>query len=116
MSKRSRAAEAAFLPVVAALVWGVVALPAAGDAKKAPGADVFGSTKVWKVHLSFTAKEYEAMQPPTRWTLFGWLQPAPPAKKTDREVHRNAFGFDLPLVTGAVTIGDQSFDNVGVRY
>jgi spore coat protein H len=100
----------------AALVWGVAALPAAAkDAKKAAGADVFGPTKVWKVHLAFSAKEYEAMQPPTRWTLIGWLQPKP-AEKADREVHRNAFGFDLPLVNGSVTLDGQAFDNVGVRY
>jgi hypothetical protein len=55
------------------------------------------------------------MQPPTSYSFFGWLQPRP-APKTDREIHRNAFGFDLPLAIGTVTIGDQTFANVGVRY
>src|SRR5438046_1299821 len=115
MSKCSLAAEAAFIPIVAALACSVVALPVVASdarvsatpaAKKAAGADVFGATKVWPVHLRFSAKEYEAMQPPTRPTFFGWLQPKP-AEKSDRQVHRNAFGFDLPLANGAVTIGDQ---------
>ncbi len=123
MSKRSLAAEVAFTSFIATLVCGVVALPSpcAADVpakaapKKAAADAVFGPTKVWKVHLALSAKEYEAMQPPTRYTFFGWLQPRP-ADKTDRQIHRNAFGFDLPLVTGSVTIGGRKFDNVGVRY
>jgi spore coat protein H len=119
MSNRSRAAEAACFPVVAALAWSLAAQPACGiargDVRKAPAADVFGAGKVWKVHLAFSAKEYEAMQPPTRPTFFGWAQPKP-AEKSDREVHRNAFGFDLPLAVGSVTIDGQAFDNVCVRY
>src|SRR5262245_29426157 len=105
MSNRSLAAEVALGTVVAALACAVVALPApfaagvaaTADSEKKAGDDVFGPTKVWKVHLTFSAKEHEAMQPPTRSTFFGWLQPRP-AEKSDREVHRNAFGFDLPLV------------------
>jgi spore coat protein CotH len=115
MSKRSLAAEVAFVPVAAALAWGVLALPAAGDATKDPAAEVFGLAKVWKAHLSFSAKEYEGMQPPTRHTFFGWLQPVP-AAKSDRPIHRNGFGFDLPLATGTVTLGDRTFADVSIRY
>lgn len=69
--------------------------------------------KVWPVHIALTADEYAAMQPKNaRGGFFG----APPKPADGRDVHRNTFGFDLPWATGGVSIGDQTFKGVGVRY
>lgn len=96
-------------------------LAASGDdlpAAKAPGA--FDPSKVWDVHLTIPATEFEAMQPRGGFNMFGPPQPKPkgPEKPADpnREVHRNTFGVDLPWATGTVAVGGQTFENVGVRY
>lgn len=50
--------------------------------------------------------------------FFGFGAPAKPKtdKPGEREVHRNTFGADLPWAIGSVTVGDQTFDKVGIRY
>src|SRR5947207_11693910 len=69
-------------------------------AKAAPGA--FETTRVWSVHVTLPAKEYEAMQPVTP-ALFGFLKPPPkPPGAPGRQVHRNAFGVDLAWATGDI--------------
>jgi spore coat protein H len=74
---------------------------------------------IWPVHLTIVADEYEAMQP-RAGNGFPGFGPAPkqPNKPLDpkRAVHRNNFGTDLPWATGAVTIGDETFKGVGIRY
>ena len=83
-------------------------------------ASAFEPNKVWNVHITLTSAEFEAMQPRGGFNPFG---PPPPKPKVaekpldpDREVHRNTFGVDLPWVIGSVTIGDMTFDQVGIRY
>src|SRR5579864_3652609 len=61
-------------------------------AKEAPAKEVFGTTKVWKLHLEIPAREYEALQP--RQGGFGFpggppKQPAPKGPKDRREGERN---------------------------
>src|SRR5262245_38515043 len=101
------------------VVW--AALLAAAPAGAAEAAAAFGATKVWTVHLTIPAKEFQAMQPLTNnpgFLGFGGGRPKPPptADGKPREVHRNTFGVDLPWATGAVTIGDQTFTLIGLRY
>jgi hypothetical protein len=86
-----------------------------------PGWEVFEPGKVWKVHIKLSAKEYEAMQPRAgRGFWFpGFGGPAKPPEKPGgpaRQVHRNTFGMDLPWATGSVTLGDETFKDVGIRY
>ena len=71
--------------------------------------------RIWQVYLTIAADEYAAMQPRFGGVVVYGPQPKqPPAG--GREVHRNNFGVDLPWATGAVTIGGETFANVGVRY
>lgn len=90
-------------------------LPSASAAD--PG--VYTSGKVWQVHITLSPEEYAAIEPRGNRGFPGF-GPAPkaPDKPADpnREVHRNTFGTDLPWGTGAVTIGDQTFEKVGIRY
>src|SRR5262249_36850228 len=72
-----------------------------------------------KVHITLTAKEYEAMQPRARFPWFGGPAKPKPSEKPEepaRKVHRNTFGMDLPWATASVTLGDETFKNVGIRY
>jgi spore coat protein H len=92
---------------------------AAADDKDKPGA--FEPGKVWKVNITLPAKEYEAMQPRGGGGFPGFggpAKPKPPEKPEEpaREVHRNNFGVDLPWATGSVTLGDEAFKDVGIRY
>lgn len=72
--------------------------------------------KVLQVHLTITADEFAAIQPRGGRT-FG-PRPKEPEKPADpnREVHKSQFGADLAWGVAAVTIGDQTFEKVGVRY
>src|SRR5579885_2666498 len=97
MSRRSLAGAAALACAASFLSWAllgprVTTCPAA-DGKEAPGNDVFGTGKVWAVHLEIPAREYEAMQPPAVGFGLPGAPPAPAAprdKKRDGE--RNFFG------------------------
>ncbi len=82
------------------------------------GEGVFELTNVWDIHLTLTAKEYEGMQASGRGGFPGFGPPQPPAapRADGRESHRNRFGVDLPWTSGAVKIGDETFDNVAIRY
>lgn len=97
-----------------------------GAAGPTPAADKPDPTKrafdpgsVLKVYLALSADEYAAMQPRSNGGFPGF-GPAPkaPEKPADpgREVHRNNFGADLPWATGTVTIGEDTFKEVGIRY
>ncbi|HEX4588919.1 MAG TPA: CotH kinase family protein, partial [Gemmataceae bacterium] len=90
---------------------------AAEPAKSAAG--VYEPDKVWQVQITLPADEYAAMQPRSARGFRGFGAPPPAAEKPldpDREVHRNSFGMDLPWATGSVTVGDQTFEKVGIRY
>jgi spore coat protein CotH len=84
-------------------------------------ANPFQATKVWQVHIEISPDEYAAMQPQgmPRFPGFG-RPPSPDAPKATeevvQEVHRNQFGVDLPWATGKITVGDQTLQNVGIRY
>jgi spore coat protein H len=80
--------------------------------------DVFETGRVWNVHITVPAAEYEAMQPRRGQTFLGMLGMGG-RKKTDqpqREVHRNTFGMDLPWATASVTFDGETFQDVGIRY
>src|SRR5260370_22867429 len=53
------------------------------------GKDVFGTTRVWAVHLEIPAREYEAMQPPAAGFGPPGAPPAPPVAKDKRDSERN---------------------------
>jgi spore coat protein H len=117
---------AAMLPpaALAAVLVGVV--PAAAQqpvkpAAKPPATEVFGLTKVWQFHITMTAKEYEAMQPPAGGGFgFGFPgQPMgkPPEKKPgERETHRSVFGTDFPVARAAISTDGHTAENVAIRY
>ncbi|VTR93657.1 spore coat assembly protein : Spore coat assembly protein OS=uncultured Oceanospirillales bacterium HF0500_29K23 PE=4 SV=1: CotH: EF-hand_5: EF-hand_5 [Gemmata massiliana] len=84
-----------------------------------PGA--FEPGQVWDVHITISAEEFAAMQPRTGRGFPGFgpgAAPKAPEKPVDpnREVHRNNFGADLPWATGTVTIGNETFKDIGIRY
>jgi hypothetical protein len=92
--------------------------PAAAEKPAAPPAPaVFDPLKVWQVHVTVSAEEFAAMQPRAARGFPGF-GPAPKEPKADpkREVHRNNFGMDLPWAAGSVTIADESFERVALRY
>lgn len=81
----------------------------------------FHTTNVWQIHIEVAADEYAAMQPRGGgggFFGFGRRSSAPAKLADDRvqDLHRNQFGVDLPWAKGTMTIGEQTFGNVGVRY
>jgi putative membrane-bound dehydrogenase-like protein len=120
MSRRSLAGAAA--PACAAVLLGWVLLGhtapvLAADAKEAAGKDVFGTTRVWSLHLTIPAKEYEAMQPPAGGFGFpGAPAPAARAPQDKRERERNLFGTEFPWAQAELTAAGQSYKKVGLRY
>src|SRR4051812_26657353 len=105
--------------LVTAVLFGALAPARATDGKDKPSAEgVFEPGKVWKVDITLPAKEYAAMQPPGGWG-FGGAGPAPkPGAKPEapaRQVHRNPFGVGLPWAKGSVTLGGETFPDVGIR-
>src|SRR5947209_16626316 len=100
MSRRFLAAAAA---LACALIGLGVATSLAADRKEAPGKDVFGTTKVWAMHLEITAREYEAMQPPAGGFGAPGAPPAPPAPREKRDSERNLFGTEFRWAEGDVS-------------
>src|SRR5262245_22227785 len=91
------------------------------DAKA--GADVVGSDKVWQFHLTLTAKDYDAMQPPGGGFGFGpgfgkGPNPPNPPKPGDpkRDSDISAFGTEFPWVHTSLAADGKTIDNVGLRY
>ena len=78
----------------------------------------FEPNKVWDVHVTLTAAEFEAMRPRGGFNMFGPPQPKAkaPEKPLDpnREVHKNTEKVVLPWATGTVTSA-AGRSNVGVR-
>jgi spore coat protein CotH len=84
-----------------------------------PKPTVFEPTKVWPVHITLSAAEYDAMQPPAGGGFPQFGAPPPPPRQPkpgEREVHTNVFGVDQPWAKGTVTVGGQMFETVGIRY
>jgi spore coat protein H len=103
----------------------LVVLPLTAPADDKPKRDpvraaAFEPNRVWDVHVTLTAAEFEAMQPRGGFNMFGPPQPKAKAPERpldpNREVHKNTFGVDLPWASGTVAVGGQTFENVGVRY
>lgn len=84
--------------------------------EKADRDTAFAPGKVWQVYITLSPEEYAAIEP--RGNRGFGPQPKAPDKPADpnREAHRTQFGADLPWGTGAVTVGDQTFEKVGIRY
>jgi spore coat protein H len=110
------------IPMLAVLLCPAL-LPAA-DRKptKDPSARVFGLDKVWSMHLTVPADEWEKMQP-KRGRGFGGFggPPRPEEKKEPAEEGqgkkvRGMFGFEYPYVKGDLEIDGKTYKNVGVRY
>ncbi|MBA4066395.1 MAG: hypothetical protein C0501_22310 [Isosphaera sp.] len=109
--------RAALLVLLAALSGGTPpARRAAAEEPKPrpadPATELFGTTKVWVVHLDIPAKEFEAMPPPPA-AGFG-----PPPKKDERKrpSERNLFGTEFPWAEADVTADGTALKKVGVRY
>src|SRR5262245_2604165 len=97
----------------------LAALALAGQARAAsPGkpADVYVQDRVWTIHLSIGAKEWQKMQP-TRGG-FGGAGPATGKQKAapnpERRL-RGGFQYDFEYVKGDVTIDGTLFKGVGIR-
>src|SRR5690242_4525130 len=75
----------------------------AADGKKAPGKDVFGTTKVWAFHLEIPAREYQAMQSQVGGFGFPGARPARPAPQNKRDGETNLFGTRFPWAEGNFT-------------
>ena len=83
---------------------------------------LFGTAKVWSIHLEIPVKEFEAMQPPQPGG-FGGAPPgfgAPPQVQQLGEEKRasefSLFGTEFRWAKADFTAGDQTLRGVGVRY
>jgi spore coat protein H len=131
MSKRLLAVAGALL-TSAVVLSGAPARTAAGPTgdRAAPGAEVFGLTKVHALHLEMTAREWERMQPaagrgfpgrPGGPPGFGGPPgPArPPEKPGEKpaDTHKGGgWGTEFPWARGELTAGGTTYRDVGVRY
>lgn len=114
--------HAALVRHLAVAVLMFVSIPCvAGQEKKTDTKSLYEPTKIWQIHLTLSADEFKAMQP--KGTFRFGPAPKPPEKKPEkdsekpaREIHRNTFGMDLPWAVGSITIGDETFDKVAIRY
>ena len=103
----------------------VVETQARPSGKRAKGervaAGLFGLDKVWQVQIELPAAEFEKMQPaggPRGGFGFpgGPQQPAKPADP-NADVHKGSgFGVAFPYGKGSVSVGGETFNNVGLRY
>src|ERR1700722_9265444 len=122
MQRRSWAASVALLGGVVvlagALSLSAVKAPASGEKPKQPK-DVFGLNKVISVYLEVPPKEWERMQPAGGGRGPGGFGPGGFGPKRDPmpDSHRGSgFGTEFPFGRGSVTVGDKTYDNVGLRY
>src|SRR5579871_1195114 len=88
----------------------------AADGREGAGKDFFGTTKVWDIHLELSGKEYEAMQPVAGGFNVPGAPPAPRARKDKRDSERNLFGTEFPWAQGTLTVGNQTYKNIAIRY
>ena len=79
-------------------------------------AGLFGIDKVWQIQIELPAAEYDKMQPAGGPGGPGGRQQDKPADP-NADVHRGSgFGVGFPYGKGTVSIGNESFRNVGLRY
>lgn len=102
--------------LVMALAAGSLSADDLGQASK-PASTPFVPTRIWAVHITVPAREWEAMQPANRG-IFSLFSPATPkaADGSARKVKHNNFGADLAWAKGDVVIDAATFSGVGVRY
>src|SRR5215813_13270545 len=85
--------------------------------KRPSGSDVFGTTRVWRIHLDIPATEYAAMQPAPDGFGFPGTPPGAPAPKKDRrDSEQNLFGTVFPWAEADCTVAGKTYKKVGVRY
>jgi spore coat protein H len=115
---------------LAVLTGWVLILPTVAGAddrpkKESPGADVFGLTRMWEIHIAIPAKEYELMQPAGVGFFGGgpgapgFPKGPPPRPPADRpvEVHKGgSFGIEFPWARGEVAAGGRTYKDVALRY
>jgi spore coat protein CotH len=92
------------------------------SAKQGAEQDVFGLSKVYKLHLTISAKEWEAMQPADPGGFRGFPGPLPnrehSAEKTspgDHPTHRGGM-MEYPIVHGDLAEDGRIYKNVAIRY
>jgi spore coat protein CotH len=118
MSKRNGLAGAAVASGILTLAWSMAG-PVSADEAKAPAKDKtpFGLTKVHRLHLHLSAKEWGKMQPAA--PRFGWV-PGPPAQPKAQgkaeDKHRGGFGMEFPWARGELTIDGKALEDVGLRF
>ncbi len=101
------------------VILGIASNPARAETKPHP---VFGLDKVWSIHLTIEAKDWERMHPSTNAMPFGpgrFGRPPQPQKdreaSDDRKPH-GLFGLDFEYVKGRLQIDDQIFNDVAIRF
>ncbi len=107
---------------LAAVIAGLACASAQGAAEPAatglkPG-DVFLTTNIWTVHLTFTPEQWDAMEPkqgprPSRPFGGGGMLLGP---EDGRNGILSAFGMTFNYVHAALEFGTNKFADVGVRY
>lgn len=110
------------LTSLTAVIIGLASAPAQAAAKAAvtgpkPG-DVFLGTNIWTIHLTFTAEQWQAMEPkqgprPSRPFGAGGMLLGP---EGGRNGVLSAFGMTFDYVHAALEFGTNKFADVGVRY
>jgi spore coat protein H len=83
--------------------------------KDAIGEKVFGLTKVLKIHLAVSSKDYAAMEPPSRQVMFPPTRPGMP-KLGDPDFGAGNLGYEFEYVSAKLETEDQTFSNIGLRY
>src|SRR5262249_31699659 len=89
-----------------------------GHAKgEAAGSELFGLTRVVKLHVEIAADEFQAMQPPAPAGAPGGPSPAPrPKRPGGRDSERNLFGVEFPWARGDLVAESQTCKGVRLRY
>jgi hypothetical protein len=103
-----------FVSILAATA--LLAATRAADQKPTPDASAkaFGLDKVWSMHLTIPAKDWQKMQPTKGFGNFGW--PAKPAEPDKDRKTRGSFGLDFVYVKGTLEIDGKTYKDVGVRF
>lgn len=92
--------------------------PDASPANSLRPNDIFGFTNIWTIHLTFTAEQWQAMEPkeagrPERGTRRGSFLQGP---EGGRNGIAAAFGIVYEFVHADLEFGTHKFKDVGVRY
>jgi hypothetical protein len=90
------------------------AAPPRPSAVKGKPAEVFGLTKVWRMHLIIQPADWQKMHPSRGG--FGRPAAAKSASPSPDRKARGGFGFDFEYVKGDLVIEGTRLNNVGVRF